>query len=314
MNYRQWCGHADQRRIKRLTWCHGAETVLREELVTTLTRSITPPTDPDIEVRSVDLSRQPNAVLFDHLRHYPLRTGTVRLVVARHAESLTDWSGLLTWLSQSRALPGAFLVAVSDADTAPDALHGAGSRAHVVRCVRPSQRDLAWWARRWAPVLHEDTADHLAARLGGDLARLRDFCRMMALLEVNPTPRQIRLLCAPRPAETFVELVLALRRAEALAAADEVDIQEYRAVVGLLAVRLPVLEQLHHAVRAELSRQQIAALPDVPYFLANQFLPVAQHYPPERCARRRTALAVLDAAVAAGARDGVLDTLVAQWT
>lgn len=319
MNYRQWRRHADKGQLTRVTWCCGSEPVLREDVVNVVRAQIAPSTRDDLRfdlrdsVTRVDDARR----MWETLHQYPVDQDAARLIQVRGAERLTSWSTLTSWLqAPARQLPRTHLLLVSGQPDPPPAVVDLHSTRRgqmlVVRCGTPRASDLVWWVRDLV-TMDESVAEHLARRLRGNLAALSDVCATLRLYNGSPTKQTVDALCAEQPATSFVERVLSLQRPLAIRAADDVPAAEYRAVVGLLASRLGVLEKLHHAVRAELSRREIAALDGVPYFLADQYLPVAQHYSPERCARRRALLAVVDDALARGARDGVLEALVALW-
>jgi DNA polymerase III delta subunit len=317
VNYHQWRRHADKGQLTRVTWCCGSEPVLRESVVDVVRRTLAPAARDDLQFDLRGVRRHEPVRVWDELKQFPVDRDAVRLIQLRGAELLPSWIPLASWLAQpSRRLARSHLLLVSDQAEPPGAiveLHGTRrSQMRIVRCGTPRQADLVWWIRSMAPM-DEPTAEHLAQRLRGNLAAVRDVCATVRLFPGAPTARVVDALCREQPAQTFVERLLMLRRTAAIQMTAEVPAVEYRAVLGLLASRLGVLEKLYHAVCAELSRREIAALDGVPYFLANQFLPVARHYSPDRCARRRALLAVADDATASGARDGVLEALVASW-
>jgi len=230
---------------------------------------------------------------------------------------------LQAWLKERRSNPRTYLLFVSQEKASPlqyqkstrevpEHIEWIQHSGHVIRCKQMSLDDLTWWAKTLAP-LSDATADYLATRTAGNAQQLKSVCRKLVLFEGTPSTKVINELCTESPLEDFVDLLMLFQRREALAIADFLSVEDYHGVMSLLDYRLTVMSRLHWAVRMELSRREISALPDVPYFLADRFMLVAKYYDAARCRHRRHVVAVLDEALSSGAQEGILESLVALW-
>ncbi len=310
LTFRQWQGHAQKADIKRVIWCYGDQPVLIEDVVDTVRRLIAPS---DLDYVTLEAGAVSDADVWAAASQYPLVPGTSRLVIVRQAQRITNLFGLLTILKERRLNPRAYLLFVSDKSEPPKEI--VPPRGHVIRCKQMSLVDLAWWAKTLAP-LSDATAEYLAARSAGNMQQLKSVSYKLALFDGTPSNKIIDELCSESPAEDFIDLLMQFQRREALAVAELVSSDEYRGILRLLDFRLTVMQRLNWAVRTELNRREISALPDVPYFLADRFMSVAKYYETARCEQRRNVLVMLDDALNAGSwseRDGVLETLVALW-
>lgn len=225
------------------------------------------------------------------------------------------------WLAAARRLPNNRLVFVSTAHDFPYTMDGrrkAGlrpyveairARGHIVRCAMPNEVDAIAWIRRQA-ALDEPRARHLLTRTGGNLALAGGVCAKLRLFHGMPNTHTIDALCAEAPTDRFVESVLARHKPAALLAAQRMPPGEYSTVIGLLTARLDLLAALWRSLRTGHPTREVRA---APVFLVQQLQPAAKHYDPERCAYYRRVLAVIEEAHRSGAREALLESLVALW-
>lgn len=311
MNFHQWCQHADRSDIKRVTWCCGDEPVLVEELVDRLRLALRPGA---VDSVSLTAGTEPDRVIWAAAHQYPMQADVPRLVTIRHAEQLVDWHPLAGWLDRKRLNPMTYLLFVSSAATAPAHDHiGLIRRAgHIVECRRPPVSELVPWVQSMVP-LTDATAGYLAQRSAGSLHQLKSVSGKLALFDEAPSAAAIDELCDEAPTDRFADAVMLLKGRVAHSLVPLLPTTDYRRIVGQLDSGLTVMAQLREAVHTGMSRRDIALLPDLPFSLAEKYLPVLDRYPSEHCRARWRVLATLDAALAAGARDGVLESLVTLW-
>lgn len=312
MNFHQWRQHADRGEIKRITWCCGDEPVLVEEVVDRLRHALRPG-----EMDSVTLHAGTVAdrVIWDAAHQYPIQPDVARLVTVRHADQIVQWHPLHIWLDRKRLNPMTYLLFVSHTSTASAAEHISLIRrsGHVVECRRPSEAELVAWTQSIAP-LSDGTARYLAQRCAGALHQVRSVSAKLALFEGTPGPQTVDELCDATPAEQFSDAVMLLKGPVAHSLISSLPSTEYRRVIGQLDSRLTVVARLRDAVAAKMTRRDMAMLPDLPFSLAERFLPVVDQYQEPQCRYRREVLATLDIALAGGAYEGVLESLVTLWT
>lgn len=313
-----WRAAADKGETKRITWVCGNQPVLVEEVVDTVRAALKPS---DLDYHSFAAGSDPDRDIWAAANQHPLQPGANRLVLIRRAEKIASWGSLETWLAGTRHLPTTYLVFVAAEDDFPYRYvdgKRAGLKPHVelikargriVRCAPPNEADAVAWVRRRAP-LDPDMARYLLQRSGGNLSTVAAACAKIALFNTSPGTGAIDALCAEAPNDTFVDSLLAMRKRDALLAADSLPERDYTKTIALLDTRLDLLASLWRATRAGLSAREVQGHPP---FLVRQYMPVAKLYEPRRCEYARRVLAVLDNALRSGARTGVIEALVALW-
>ena len=276
----------------------------------------------DLDYLSFTAGSDPERDIWAAANQYPLTPGANRLILVRGAEKLTRWEPLEFWLTNSRKLPNTYLLFIAhELDFPYRIVDGkrTGLKAHVeliktrgriVRCAAPNETDAVAWVRRRAPALDDATARYLLQRTGGRLMPAAGVCAKLALFSGTVGRVTIDALADEAPAESFTDSLLALKKREALMAAQTLSEPEYPAVFGLLDSRLDTLAGLWRATRLGLSGRDIE---NTSPYLVRQYLPIAKHYDPKRCVYSRRVLAVCDEALKNGARVGVIEALVALW-
>ncbi len=309
--YQQWRAAADKGEVRRVTFVCGDVPVLVNEVVDTVTALVDAGV---LDKVTVWAGETPAAEVWDIAAQYPLTPEAPRLVCVRDAHLLKDWSPLAGWVAGARFLPGVHLLFVSASAELPSvrgkpaphiaALQGR-RQAHLVRCAQLKAEDAIAWVRRRARV-DQDVAHHLLRRVAGNLGAAAQVCAKVALFDGQPSRSTVDALCA-EAGDEFVEELLSGRKRQALRAVADA---EPGAAIGLLVHRVDLLGALWRASRAGQSAREITGHPP---FLVHRFLPHAKHYDPQRCVYARRVLAVVDGAYRNGARDGVLEALVALW-
>lgn len=313
-NYTQWRAHADKGEVRRITFVCGDQLVLVEDVVDTIRTLVAASV---LDTATFHAGQTPDAFIWDAAFQYPMVRGASRLIIVRDAQQMTDWQPLHAWMGMTRRLPGVHLVFVStdadlprtDGELAAHIEAMKAPRGHLVRCTAPNETDMVDFVRAQVSM-SADTARHLVARTGGDLTAAAWVCRKLALFEHPAGRTAIDALADPGPADQFADSLLADRKPDALMHIPDLDGHELLRVFGLLDSRLDTLAALWRAAVAGQSAREITA---VPAFLVRTYQRLATAYSPDRCARNRTVLALLDDVVRGGTHDGVPEALVALW-
>lgn len=317
--FTQWRTAAARGEIRRVTWVCGDQPVLVEEVIDTIRAALKPSL---LDSVSFTAGHDPDATIWAAAHQYPMDPVARRLILVRHAERLRRWAPLAGWMGAARALPHNHLVFVAAETDLPHSVHEGTRvpaahlnlmrppRGHLVRCGMPAEADALSWVATRAP-LDPETARYLLTRAGGNLGVVAGVTAKLALFPtITAGPGLIDQLCREIPSANFTDSLIALRKADAILAASTVEPADFPRVLGLLDARLDLLDILHRALRTGVRPGQIR---DVAPFLVHQLWPLAKHYDPLRTVKTRQVLAVVDTALRSGARDGVLQSLVALW-
>jgi hypothetical protein len=306
--YLQW---NRTRPVRRVTWVCGPEAVLARDVVAEHQAGAVP----DQQV-TLFAGNGPEREVWDMLESSP--PGGGRRAVVHGAEKLKNLSGV-AGLAADGALAASFVVFVSaagDFERADGALapHLAALQAsrsgQLVRCCAPSKpEDRTALVAAWWPGLPPYLAREVLARCGS-LERAWHACAQARAAGLSPEAASLPAVCQGEPAGDLADLIMAGRRKAAMAVAGEAAAG---AVIGLLAARLAVAEQVADGVRSGLPVREAVARHRQDRFLANRVAPYAAAYDPGRVRRCRRLLAGLDAAWRSGARDGVAESLIALW-
>lgn len=316
--FSQWRAAVDAGDLRRVTWVAGDQTVLVEEVIDT-TRDLLKVSD--LDYVSLSATSTFDRDVWAEANQFPLVAGSNRMILIRDAEKLNHWEQLTLWLTRTRALPGVYLVFVSNEPDLP--MTGSGNkrtlkphvaqlrapRGFVVRCTMPGEADaLAWICRRGR--LDEALARHLLTRTGGNLAAAAAVCTKLSLFPQAAGTAAVDALVAETPAADFTDNLIALDKRRALLTVGGLGYDDYFKVIALLDSRLDLLHKLHRMQNAGQNWRDVTGINP---FLQRQYLPHARHYDQAACTRRRRVLAVLDDAVRSGARDAIPESLVALW-
>ncbi len=292
----------------------GDQSVLVDEVIDT-TRTALACTDLTFTAHTA--GEIPDAAVWASVLRFPLAPAQHHLVLVRAADRLTYWDPLATFLRAGRQLPHTHLMLVShqrdlvaDGDDLPAHLELIKAKGRVVRCSALNEADAVAWVRRRHPALTERGAAHLLTRTAGKLGPAAQLCAKLNLFTGTPSTAVIDALCDPVPAEGVTDLLLALRKPAALAAAAHLPQRDYGQAIGLLDARVDLLGSLWRSVRTGLTPREVTGHPP---FLVYRYYGHAKHYDPARCAHARQVLVLIDDALRAGARVGVLEALIALW-
>jgi len=306
--YAQWRTSADRGEVRRVTYVCGDQVPLVEEVVDHVRDTLAVD---EFNYVCLSAGESKPAEIWAAAMQYPLTPGAGRLVLVREAERIKTWTPLSKWLDGCRLLPGVhllFVAAEADVPAPVAALLQSRRNARLVRCAAPNSEDAIAWVRRRTSI-DQTMAWHLLERVGGDLATAADVCFKLSLFDGIPSKASIDALCDDCPAESFVDALLAGRKKAALTRLGRLDPDTQPATIDLLISRVALLDDLWRATRTT----QPQEVPGWPAFLVRQYISLGKLYDPKRCAYIRRVLAVAEDASRNGARDGVLEALVALW-
>ncbi len=313
--FAQWRASAEVGE-RRVTYVCGDQSVLVEEVVDHTRAALAARFGTGPEYVSLARSSTFDTDVWAEAFQSSLTVGMPRLVVVRDAEHLKRWDKLDLWMGLRRRMPGVFLLFVSGQPDVPKeggkvARHLAVIKApagFLVRCTRPKEDDALAFARRRAPSLDADMAGYLLRRAGGELTTVAAACAKISLFDGAVGPTTIDALCAERPADNFVNHLVAGQKRQALLCLPDLEDRPL-GVLHRLGNLLDLLAKLH---RIQISGQSWRDA-GVDSFQAQLYLPQARDYDPKRCVYRRRALAVVEDALLQGATVGVMEGLVALW-
>lgn len=334
-------------KLRRVTYVCGPERVFVEEVVDKVRVQVgAKPIDSFTLDASTASFQHISAVLVT----YPSVPKAARFVLVREASSITNWQWLQEWVWDAKDYPTTFVVFVGGQDGL-DPLRSGGQRiiksyysGLLVDCKALSfdvkkvgvPSDSCRWLNSFLPTLSEWQSQAIWARCGGDSARVRDVCGAIkvtgaekyisALDSSNDRVGFHKLLyglCSQQPVLEFVDNLILGDKKAALSSVPSSE--ELGRVIGRLAFLLGVLEQLYMAMVENEKSWEAARDRGISPALAQKYgtagaisangqrQVVAKHYDPDTVQRCRSVLMACDSAYGDGARDGIVEALVAAW-
>lgn len=308
--YLQW---ARTRPARRVTWVCGPEPCLARDVVLAHREGALPD-----QCLSVFAGDSPEREIWDLLLTPPPGG---RRVTVYGAERLR-FTGNVALLASDGMPESCCTVLVS---SAPDferegsklvphlAVLQAARCGQLVRCCEPSKlEDRVRLVASWWPGATPNFAYDVLTRCGS-LERARLACDQAVLAGLQPTPAALAATCPREEGGELADLLMAGNKSRAMTLAVQASRGELGAVIGLLAARLSVAEQLAEAVRSGMQPREAVQQMRAERFAAGRVAPYLSVYGAPRISRCRRLLAFLEAAWRAGAGDGVAESLVALW-
>lgn len=307
--YLQW---SRSRPVRPVTWVCGAQPVLVHD-VTEAHRATA--AGLPVTLYAADGEREVWDVLFSE----PPVPGRVTVVHGAEKLKSGDYAEML---ARGQGPAGCTAVFVLDGDDFPREegklpaylLAARASRSgQLVRCCEPSRAsDRAALVASWWPGLNTALARDVLDRCGS-LEAAWQACAQARAAGLAPTLAMTSVVCRGEPAGELAELLTAGKRSQAMAVAQKIPHGELGGVIGLLAVRLTVIEQLTEMTRAGLQARDAVSRMRADRFTAVRVAPYLGAYRPDRVRRCRRLLANLEAAWRDGVRAGVAESLAALW-
>lgn len=301
-------------------WICGSEHILVLEVVKTLVRYMNPP---DWDIEYVDASDEKR--VWSAASQYPLDHNP-RVVVVQNAEKLKNTDNIIDLIKLRNKNPNAYIWFVSNEERVrkvgedrdqhlPDFLEAFKGKGQVVEC-RPFTSATSKHAVEWVRSKVEmriGVAQHLLTRSGWNLRLVRDILWKLSLFDKEPTIATINALMSERPADTFTDSLLALKKKEAYLSLAKTPVEEYSRLLGYLDAKLDLAGMVHDMLLAHKSPAAITRAAGTQNFLIPDILPVAKHYDYKRRIHIRKLLAQADEALRGGVNTAVMESVVAAW-
>jgi hypothetical protein len=273
---------------------------------------------PPDQCTAVFAGEAPGYEAWDHLLADPLPGG--RRTVVYGAEKLESLENVA--LLAAEAADTTFTVFVSgETDFGREsgklvpylAALQASKAAQLIRCCEPSRaEDRTALVASWWPGATLSFAYDVLSRCGS-LERAWLACEQARMACLPPEPAMAAVTCPAEPGGEFADLLMSGNKAAAVTAAGQVSRGELGAVIGLLASRLAVAEQIGEGVRHGMRPREAASREHVDRFVASRVIPYLGAYGSDRIRRLRRVLAGSEAAWRSGSPTGVAESLVALW-
>lgn len=242
----------------------------------------------------------------------------VRLLVVRDSEKIKDWSPVKGWLDSCRQ-NNVYLLFVADLE------HGTLDQeliktlrqrtvSEIIDCKLTNSSDTVKWIK--SKVKTDDrSANYLVDRSGGNLLSISNLCKKLHALEATMTNSVVDALIEESVDKSFVDALILLNKKEALLASEKVSSEDFIKILGQLTSGLIAVGKLNSEIKVRVfSEKDLAQRLGRGYYWAiRKYMPVVIRYDANKRASRFRVLAVVDAAVQAGVRDGVLESLVSAW-
>lgn len=312
-------------KVRRLYWVCGEEVTLREMV---LERVKELADVPDFHYHSVVVGPTKEPDVWGLLNQYPADPLKRRLVIVRDAERLKNMEMLKDWLTTSlfrgSRTPGTTAVFLSNAaewpmdhEVATREVLVKSSTALYVRCALPKdERDrrkrvqeiLCGWGN-----IDPTHAIILAERVNFDMAEARTVMAKAAYFRGTLNARAIEALAPVKVEDDIVWSLLGLDKRRASQALQELPDTQVSRVIGALTAHVEVLGRLNGVLTRGLSVRDLSSKMNISETYARKLLPFAKLYPRKATVHRTLLLNKVDAAWQRGAREGVLEVLVAGW-
>lgn len=313
-------------KVRRITWLSGPETVLKEEILEEVREALDPPTWNSFMFVVGDGSDRD---FWAKLDEHPIDKKN-RLVVVRGAQRLKNPDRITAWLKASAQNPLTYVVFISDDKDLPRLppseenrfgkgeimpFLSFGSKGHIVEC-KPFTATTAGKARAWVRSkadMSDQVAGFLLDHANGDLRLVRDLCVKLSVFPGTITNGVVAQLLTEVPGDDFADALIMLDKKTALAALEKMQPSEFGQAIGFLDARLELAGMIHDMQRDQATQGEIARAAGNKNFLVKNLLPVTKHYDAKRRLRIRQTLAIADEYLRIGAREGILESVVALW-
>lgn len=312
---------------KRVTWVCGSERVLVDDVVSATLAALD--LRPWSEHRLV-MGEAKESELWELAMQYPLELED-RVIVVHSAEKIKNWAPLKNFLTTSKKNPTTHLIFVSNSDRAektpgnrqedikPELLPHLKliqAKGRIVECKKFTQATykyaIAWIQARAAvtPLV----AKHILLRTNGDLESVKNICAKAAVIPIV-TNQHINLLASETPTDTFADALMVLDRKTALRSLQTLSDDEAGDALRDLSYRLDEARAVHDMIAERKTKTEIRAMLQSrgKAFLVDHLMDVSKYYNRKRGLEVRR---VLDAAIRSyesGAREGVLESVIAVW-
>jgi DNA polymerase III delta subunit len=312
--------HPAGSRVRRLYWVCGEEDMLR---LLTVKRVRELCEAQDFNVVRLSARDTPETEIWASLNQHPLDAGEKRLIVIRDAQRLEHLDRMVSWIKDNQTVRRASATAVfvsEDLDLEDEEVRSVlvkSSSAAVVRCTLPKDEQdrlkrVEEVVCAWGNI-DPINARLLALRVNFDMAAVYSVMWKASYFpDARVTMGAIEALVPRQPDNDVVKALMGMRKQDAIEAALDGGV-DVSSVIGALASHLESLGRLNVVLANSKNAKEAAAKSRVREQYARYLFPYAKFYPRAEVARRTLLLTRMDAASRSGARDGVLEALIALW-
>lgn len=318
MNFNQWKGHAAKKNVSKVTYCCGDQSALIELVVDDIKSILNVPITDYIEIDA-----KTDSSMWEAASQYPLDPNVNRLIVVRHADTITDWEPLFDWLAATRGNTSNYLIFVAYTNDAPsvyvkgkrvryeDHIEFIRTKGKLIKCSQPNDEDLIAWAVTYG--LSEQVGQHLVERASGDTSAILEVLRKVHIWNRSPNNKAIDLLCEEQSLDSFADYLIMRDKKTAYAALASTSEADRAKIIAKLDYRLDMLLEISKYVRRRMYPGDIAATTGIKVYLVKKFMPVVKDYDTKKFMHCRKVLGLVDGAIRDGAKVGVWETLIALW-
>lgn len=305
--------------MRRLYWLFGEEVVFRNLAVERIKElhGATP-----WNTLTLTLRDTPEPEVWAAVNQHPIDTNEKRLLVIQDADRLKNLENLTGWLKDSQITRSGKMTAVfvsSDQEWEDDAREvvAKSSSAMYVKCALPKNEDdrlkrAVEIIQSWGNV-SSTHAGVLAMRVNFDMAEARAVMEKMSYFpEAALTTKTVELLAPRKVEEDIVWSLLALNKKKATEALVETSPDVGR-IIGSLSTHVDALARLNNVLGTAKNIRDAAQRTSIREAYVRRLWPLARLYPRKEAVRRTLLLNRLDNLHQQGAKEGVLESLVALW-
>lgn len=306
-------------RLRRLYWVYGEEEMFRILTVRQIKAMSGVPGHNITHVSALDTKE---ADIWALLNQHPLDLENPRLLVIHEAHRLKHLERVMAWLkdnqtARARSATAVFISTDSEISESVEEL-GRSSGAMIVRCALPKNTDdrlkrAREVITRWGPV-EPIAAGVLAERVNFDMSEAYGVVQKANLFPNAQLSVAAINKLAPRRADgDLVWALVGCKRQKAAEAIPDVPEASVGWVIGSLSTHVEALSRIHKTLTAGLSMRETARRLNMKEGYVRVLHEHARHYPRKQAVRRILLLNQIDSAWQEGAREGVLEALVASW-
>lgn len=311
-------------RVRRLYWIYGEEEIFRYFTVSRIKEllDVTP-----FNTMSLSLVDTPETEIWASLNQHPLDSTQRRLLVIHEAQRLQHLDRLESWISDNQTTRGrsataVFLSTDPEWENPVKEVLQKSSSAQYVRCSLPKDDDDRLRRAQevicaWGPegTISKTAAGVLAQHVNFDMGEALAVMRKASLFPgMALSVEAIRSLAPRRVEEDIVWSLIALdkqRAAEAVVEADQYT--DLGRMIGTLTAHVEMLSRINEVLTVSKSVKDTAKRIRAKEQYVRRLYPYARLYPRKEAIRRTLLLGRFDDAWQQGAREGVLEALLASW-
>jgi hypothetical protein len=316
-----WRTHTGEKaRARRLYWICGVEEILRLtalDVIRDLAQAL------PFNTTVVTARETSEAEVWAGLNQHPLDSEHKRLYVVHDAHLLKNLDPLVAWLkdpgtSRGKNTTAVFVSSEPDWEGEAKEIVVKSSTSFFLKAALPANADDRMKRAqeivcRWGNI-DATTAGVLLERVNFDLYYAKSVMDKAALFpDARVTYAAVQQLAPQQVEEEIVWSLVAVNRRKA-AEAGAVAPVVIGPVIGALSTHVETLGRMHPLMATgRIPLREVCRRAKIKESYARRLAPYARLYPADEVARRTRVLERLDTAWQAGAREGVLEALVALW-